>query len=91
YVIEKNNENTEFVHRSVTELSSDEVSSMFQTGNVKLLAGCAPCQPFSKYRNPNSKKDDSKWRLLREFERLVIDINPELVTMENVPQPRIHP
>lgn len=91
YVIEKNNENTEFVHRSVTELSSDEVSSMFQTGTVKLLAGCAPCQPFSKYRNPNSKKDDSKWRLLREFERLVIDINPELVTMENVPQLRIHP
>lgn len=90
YVIEKNNKNTKFVLESVTDLQSESVSSMFCEGNIRLLAGCAPCQPFSKYRNPNSRKDDSKWRLLSEFERLVIDIQPELVTMENVPQLRIH-
>lgn len=90
YPIEKNNKNTRFVHQSVTDISSDEVSSMFNQDCIRLLAGCAPCQPFSKYRNPNSRKDDSKWRLLREFERLVVDISPELVTMENVPQLRTH-
>ncbi|ECG8260398.1 DNA cytosine methyltransferase [Salmonella bongori] len=90
YPIENNNKNTKFVHRSVTDISSDEVSAMFNGDSIRLLAGCAPCQPFSKYRNPNSRKDDSKWRLLRDFERLVMDIHPELVTMENVPQLRTH-
>ncbi|HGL4164805.1 DNA cytosine methyltransferase [Citrobacter koseri] len=90
YVLEKNNKSTKFIHKSVTDITSDEISSFYDKDSIKLLAGCAPCQPFSKYRNPNSRKDDSKWRLLSEFERLVTDIKPELVTMENVPQLRIH-
>ncbi|NBE43885.1 DNA (cytosine-5-)-methyltransferase, partial [Escherichia coli] len=88
--IESNNPLTQFINQSVTELQSCDVSAMFKEGNIRLLAGCAPCQPFSKYRNPNSRKDDTKWRLLYEFQRLVSDVMPELVTMENVPQLRNH-
>lgn len=91
FPIESNNIDTKFIQKSVTDINSVEVSSMFSSEKIKLLAGCAPCQPFSKYRNPNnSKEDDSKWRLLKEFERLVVDIKPELITMENVPQLRNH-
>ncbi|CQJ10893.1 prophage encoded DNA modification methylase [Yersinia mollaretii] len=86
FPIEENNSNTKFVHKSVTELTEDEVDSMFVAGNIRLIAGCAPCQPFSKYSNLKNKKEDDKWKLLSEFERLVISIKPELVTMENVPQ-----
>lgn len=90
FAIEGNNPQTKFINKSVTELRSSEVSTMFKEGNIRLLAGCAPCQPFSKYRNPNSREDDTKWRLLTEFQRLVSDVQPELVTMENVPQLRTH-
>lgn len=52
-----------------------------------MLAGCAPCQPFSTYsRKGRSTRVDEKWDLLYDFGRLVNDLQPELVTMENVPQ-----
>ena len=50
--------------------------------------GCAPCQPFSKYSSRYRKNGhkDNKWRLLYSFERLVREIIPDIVSMENVPQ-----
>jgi DNA (cytosine-5)-methyltransferase 1 len=50
------------------------------------LAGCAPCQPFSTYSNGRKAHLSPKWGLLAEFGRLVGELKPELVTMENVPQ-----
>jgi DNA (cytosine-5)-methyltransferase 1 len=50
-------------------------------GSTTLLAGCAPCQPFSTYSRTKSKA----WRLLDSFTRLVRECEPDLVTMENVP------
>lgn len=90
FAVEVNNKNTVFVNQSITDISSESVAKMYDAGNIRLLAGCAPCQPFSKYRNPNSKDDDLKWKLLREFQRLAVDVQPELITMENVPQLRNH-
>jgi DNA (cytosine-5)-methyltransferase 1 len=49
-------------------------------GATSLLAGCAPCQPFSQYSRTKSKD----WRLLDSFTRLVRECRPDLVTMENV-------
>ena len=53
--------------------------------SIKVLAGCAPCQPFSSYAFKNKNKDEKKYNLLYEFGRLVKDIQPDIVTMENVP------
>src|SRR6266436_8539080 len=50
-------------------------------GSTTLLAGCAPCQPFSTY----SRTKNKDWRLLDSFTRLVRECQPDLVTMENVP------
>lgn len=49
------------------------------------MAGCAPCQPFSSYAFKNKNKDEKKYNLLYEFGRLVKDVQPDIVTMENVP------
>ncbi|MFB6198433.1 MAG: DNA cytosine methyltransferase, partial [Halobacteriaceae archaeon] len=55
-----------------------------------MLAGCAPCQPFSNLNNGKDSEDMEDWSLLREFGRLVRDIQPEIVTMENVIEIRNH-
>jgi len=89
YPYEHNNE-AKFINKSVTEISSNELKSWFTGAEVRLLAGCAPCQPFSKYASTRKTNDD-KWMLLHEFERLIKESQPELVTMENVPQLRTHP
>lgn len=89
YAYEKNNKNSIFVGKSITDIKGAELTSMFGEANIKLLAGCAPCQPFSKYSSTRRSEDD-KWMLLREFQRLVLESKPELVTMENVPQLRTH-
>jgi len=89
YAYEENNKGSTFISKSVTEIEDTDINEWFSHANIKLLAGCAPCQPFSKYASTR-KSDDDKWMLLREFERLITSSKPELVTMENVPQLRTH-
>lgn len=78
------NNTSQFILRSVGDVSSEEVAGCFTPGSVRLLAGCAPCQTFSSYNQKASESDD-RWWLLRHFSRLVDEVRPELVTMENVP------
>ncbi len=89
HAYEKNNLGCEFITSSITDISGSHLNKLFGSSKVRLLAGCAPCQPFSKYSSTRKSTDD-KWSLLHEFERLVEEVKPELVTMENVPQLRTH-
>jgi len=84
YPYSANNQAT-FLLRSVEELQAGEVEQAFGESNIRLLAGCAPCQTFSTY-NQKATPDDRRWWLLREFSRLIGEVSPELVTMENVPR-----
>lgn len=58
------------------------VSSLFPKGSVRILAGCAPCQPFSSY---TQKGGHEKWKMLSRYAYLIDAIKPDIVTMENVP------
>jgi DNA (cytosine-5)-methyltransferase 1 len=83
----EHNNNALFIERDIKELSSDELVQMFGDSKLRLLAGCAPCQPFSTYsRKGREVRNDTKWGLVSDFGRLVRDTQPDLVTMENVPQ-----
>jgi len=53
-------------------------------GEVDLLAGCPPCQGFSTLTNTSSKRDPRN-NLVLEMARLVEEIRPRAVMMENVP------
>ncbi len=53
---------------------------------MRVLAGCAPCQPFSSYSQGIKGRQTDDWRLLYAFARLVSVLRPEVVTMENVPR-----
>jgi DNA (cytosine-5)-methyltransferase 1 len=77
-----------FIPKDISKITGDELSKEYWSNNddVKILAGCAPCQPFSTHSNKIKNKGQTKrWRLISEFKRLVKETNPEIVTMENVP------
>lgn len=85
YAFEFNN-HTEFVNKDVSLVDNEEIARRFSKKAIRLLAGCAPCQPFSKYNQGKDTTTDKKWPLLYAFARLIEGNLPELVTMENVPE-----
>lgn len=79
-----NNEAT-FLQKPIEEVTADDLPSTFHKASYRLVAGCAPCQPFSTYSRSRSRTSVSRWNLLAHFGRLVREAKPHLVTMENVP------
>jgi hypothetical protein len=84
------NNGTKFVSRDVSLMSPQEVASLFTEGTIRVLAGCAPCQPFSAYTQRYDTKADRTWSLLYEFARIVAGVLPDIVAMENVPPIKRH-
>lgn len=82
YAFEKNN-NAPFHYRDLTVMHSREINDLFPTEN-RILIGCAPCQAFSQYNR--LKESNDKWKLLYSFGRIIDEIKPEIISMENVPQ-----
>ena len=85
YPFESNNAAT-FVERDVNDVSADDLASYYREGEITLLAGCAPCQPFSSYSQGERRKGGRDWQLLSTFGQLVSEMQPDLVSMENVAQ-----
>jgi DNA (cytosine-5)-methyltransferase 1 len=91
YPFETNNAAV-FREADVENLTAEDISPYFTSSDITLLAGCAPCQPFSTYsRSGRNREYESQWPLLSAFGRLVRTLKPDLVTMENVPQLADHP
>ena len=80
---------SKFYQRDIAELSPQFVKSLFADEAIRVLAGCAPCQPFSSYTNRNAIREH-EWQLLSKFGEVVAELRPELVTMENVPRLERH-
>ncbi|WP_445399888.1 DNA cytosine methyltransferase [Zobellella sp. An-6] len=83
----EHNNRARFYNRDVTELTRQDILAHLADGDYTLLAGCAPCQPFSTYSRTRKKpgEKDGRWNLLNSFGRLVSEVKPHFVTMENVP------
>lgn len=79
-----NNPNTVYYAWDVGRKKYPSIEKLFAKGKYRLLAGCAPCQPFSKLTQ--AIENHQCWDLLNNFARFVARIQPELVTMENVPE-----
>lgn len=86
FAYEHNNQ-AKFINQDVTKLRKEEVEAYLDGADFTLLAGCAPCQPFSTYsRTTNTTgPKDKRWGLLNSFGRLAAEVRPDFVTMENVP------
>ncbi|NKS17750.1 DNA (cytosine-5-)-methyltransferase [Rhodococcus hoagii] len=75
-----------FLQADVRDVTPGQLEQMWAPGKLRLLAGCAPCQPFSPYRRGVDTSAEKQWPLLDEFGRLATATRPELITMENVPR-----
>ena len=85
YPYEENN-NSQYIDKSVENIQGAFLRKLYSKSSVRVLAGCAPCQPFSSYSQGKRGTQDDKWKLLRELSRLVLESKPHIVTMENVPK-----
>ena len=76
---------TPFLCKPVQELSGRELldASGVMPGDVDVLLGGPPCQAFSVYNHQRSFAD-SRSGLFREYLRLVDEVQPRVVVMENV-------
>ena len=84
YAYETNNPGVTFIEKKIEDVDATELTQWYPEGDVKILVGCAPCQPFSAYNKGKRNKDD-KWKLLDNFSDLISEIEPDVVSMENVP------
>lgn len=79
------NTDANYISHDVCDLSPKLLMRQTRGHDLRLLAGCAPCQPFSSY-SPG-RKDLAKRHLqpLHGFLRQISALTPEFVAMENVP------
>lgn len=89
FAFEKNN-NAKFYAEDITLLTDKDLLAKYRKNKRKILVGCAPCQPFSLHKNKSLYKEkqieDDKWKLLYSFADLIDKVEPEIISMENVPQ-----
>lgn len=79
-----------FHKRDVAKLTAAELVAWYGQADIRVLAACAPCQPFSGYV-VGRYGEDQRWKLLAEVERLVTNVLPEIVTVENVSRLSLRP
>ena len=88
FAYEYNNDAT-FILKDVKEIDDREISNLYpKDTDIKVLIGCAPCQPFSSYSHKyqNNENTLKKMDLLDYFGRQIELVKPDIVSMENVPQ-----
>lgn len=82
YGYETNND-SKFIDGDILDVSSKQLNDLYgQTHGMKILVGCAPCQPFSKLNTRGITK--KQLQPLEKFAQLISEIKPDIVSMENV-------
>ena len=88
YAYQQNNA-AQFIAKDIRCINSTQLSELYPANDIKLLVGCAPCQPFSPHTRKNrNRNSDARWGLLAHFQKLVEGVTPEIIAVENVPSIR---
>ncbi|MBQ8783637.1 MAG: DNA cytosine methyltransferase [Clostridia bacterium] len=84
------NNHVDYHLRNIRDVNGDEINALYDQDAVKILVGCAPCQPFSqmRFKLRDANERDEKYDLLLEFGRLIEEVQPTIISMENVPKIR---
>src|SRR3989344_2682339 len=85
FAFEKNNSTAKFIEEDISSYDFKKMSKLFSRESIRVLVGCAPCQPFSSHSFKSKKrKRDERWHLIEHFVRAVDALKPDVVSMENV-------
>lgn len=87
YAFVKNN-SAKFIHKDISNFTSQELGELYGDSKYKILVGCAPCQPFSSMNRTKTteKQRRERWAPLYRFMDLISETKPDIVSMENVPE-----
>ncbi len=78
------NNKAKFIHSDILDVNAKEIEKLFGPKDeaIRVLVGCAPCQPFSRL---NLKQVTNKQlEPLEKFAHLIKETLPDIVSMENV-------
>ena len=81
------NTGARFVHADLMNYPLEDIRDLYPElgrGDKTMLAGCAPCQPFSSYGRTR-KRQGERQVLVERFADAIEAVQPDIVTMENVP------
>ncbi len=82
-----NHPDTEVIQKDIRQIDAEEIKKRLNGEPLHLLAGCPPCQGFSSIRRLNKPQcvEDDRNSLVLEYLRLVKELKPLAIMMENVP------
>lgn len=84
YSYEKNNQAT-FINADISNYDFSKLENLYSEESIRVLVGCAPCQPFSSHTfKTKNKGKDTRWNLIDYFVKAIRTINPHIISMENV-------
>ncbi len=80
----KNHPEVKLIVKDIRKVTGKEILKLTGLKKIDLVAGCPPCQGFSKLTDKHHR-DDARNQLVVEMARLVEELRPTACMMENVP------
>lgn len=78
-----NHRKTKLLTKDVRNVTGKEILKLVGENKIDLIAGCPPCQGFSQLTE-KYKREDPRNDLVLEMARLIKEVKPKMVMMENV-------
>ncbi len=82
-VFHRNHPDVHLFEEDIINITGKDILKTNNNNPIDFITGCPPCQSFSSLSYKN-KKDDARNQLIFEMYRLVKELSPKMVMLENV-------